>query len=582
MSFSDILSLFLGISLFLFGMSLMGDGLKRLSGHKLEPVLYRLSSSPIKGLVLGSGVTAVIQSSSATSVIVVGFVNSGMMKLKQAIPIILGAIFGTSITGWIVSLSYIEGGGSLSSIFSTATLTGVVAVVGICFRMFSKKKTLHNIGDIMMGFAILMVGMSTMSSSVVGLKNEAWFNDLLTTMKNPILGIITGIVISALLQSASAAVGIVQALSVTGQISFDNGLPILMGISIGAALPVMLAALGTNTNGKRAALSYLVSTFMGVMSLASVFFIIDAMVELPFSQTVLNPFSVAFANTLFRLCLVLALLPFTDILETLVTLIVPDKPAEGERVQHLDERFTRYPTLAFEKSRETINEMAKSARQAVLEANALVGRYTEEGFARVEGLEDDGDKYEDELGSFLMKLVGQDLSEKQNRESSIFLHTLSDFERISDHALNIGASAKELNEKGISFSDDAKHELSVIMAAVREILHITMDAFAEDDVALADRVEPLEEVIDDLCDTMKSRHVERLQSGICSVTQGFVFNDLITAYERISDHCSNIAVAIVEIYSGPFATHEYLGEIKKKRDDNFEEYYKEYGARFKI
>ncbi|MCR5277857.1 MAG: Na/Pi cotransporter family protein [Lachnospiraceae bacterium] len=563
-------------------MSLMGDGLKRLSGHKLEPILYKLSSSPIKGMALGSGVTAVIQSSSATSVIVVGFVNSGMMKLKQAIPIILGAIFGTSITGWIVSLSYIEGGGSLSSILSTATLTGAVAIVGIGFRMFSKKKNLHNVGDIMMGFAILMVGMSTMSSAVVGLKNEAWFNDLLTTMRNPVLGIITGILISALLQSASAAVGILQALSVTGQVSFANGLPILMGISIGAALPVMLAALGTNTNGKRAALSYLVSSFMGVMTLASIFFLIDAMVHLPFSDAVMTPFTLAGVNTVFRFCLVLILLPFTDILETLVTLMVHESAEQGSKVVHLDERFTRYPTLAFEKSRETINEMAKSARQAVLEANALVGRFTDAGFEKVESLEDEGDQYEDALGSFLMKLVGQDLSEKQSRESSIFLHTLSDLERISDHALNIGMSAKELNEKGISFSDDAKHELSVVMAAVREILHITMDAFAEDNVALADRVEPLEEVIDDICDDMKSRHVERLQSGKCSVAQGFVFNDLITAYERISDHCSNIAVAIMEIYTGPFATHEYLGTIKAKRTDSFEEYYKEYRARFII
>lgn len=582
MSISDIISLLSGIAMFLYGMSLMGEALKKVSGDKLEPILYRLSGSPIKGILLGSGVTAVIQSSSATSVIMVGFVSSGIMKVRQAIPVILGAIFGTSITGWIICLSYINGTDTLSQLLSTATLTGVIAVVGISLRLFSKNKVHNYVGDILMGLAILLFGMSLMSGSVVGLKEQPWFHAMLTSMKNPVLGILVGLLIAAMLQSASAAVGIVQALSVTGAITFNIALPLFMGISIGASLPVMLSSLGTNTDGKRTALSYLVSCFVGVMTTASIFYILEAIFHFPFTEEILNPFSLAFVNTVFRFFMICFLLPFIDFLEAIIYFIIPERKKEEEKKIFLDERVTRHPSLAIEQGRMVIGDMARSSALAVSEASSLVAHYSEEGYHRVGELEMEGDQYEDTLGSFLMKLSQQDLTERHSQESSLFLHTISDFERISDHAMNIASSAKELNEKQLSFSDDARFELSVMIAAVREILQITIHAFIEEDMEQAERVEPLEEVIDDLCDHMKMRHVDRLQKGKCGVVQGFVFNDLTTNYERISDHCSNIAVALIEIYSGSFATHEYLGTIKSRRSEKFEKYFDEYSARFEI
>ncbi|MCR4792544.1 MAG: Na/Pi cotransporter family protein [Lachnospiraceae bacterium] len=582
MTISDIIALLSGIALFLFGMTLMGDGLKATSGNKLEPVLFKLTDTPLKGLLLGSGVTTVIQSSSATSVIVMGFVNSGMMKLKQAIPVILGAILGTSITGWIICLSYIDGAGGISSLLSTSTLTGVVAIIGIFFRLFCKDKTRRHIGDILMGFAILMFGMSTMSGSVGGLKEQEWFDAVLTTMRNPVFGIIVGILIAVLLQSASAAVGIVQALSVTGAIVFDNAFPLLMGISIGAALPVMIAALGTNTNGKRTALSYLVSCVLGVMACASIYYIVDSVFAFPFEGISMNPVYIAIVNTALRLFMIAVLFPFMDILEALVCLIIPEKNAGARDEVILNDRFIIHPSLAIEQSRLAINKMAEEASQAVLDSIHLVGRYSEAEYEKVQELEDSGDHYEDVLGSFLMKLSGQELSERQERESTIYLHTLSDLERLSDHAMNIAGSAKEIHDKRITFSEDAHHELSVISAAVREILDITLKAFSEENLQLAKKVEPLEEVIDDISNEMKLNHTERLQQGRCSINQGFVFNDLITDYERISDHCSNIAVALIEIYSGSFATHEYLGQVKEEHRDNYDKCYNEYKNRFAL
>ena len=580
MTISDIIGLLSGIALFLFGMTLMGDGLKSLSGNKLEPILYKLSGTPAKGLLLGSGVTAVIQSSSATSVIVMGFVNSGMMKLGAAIPVIIGAIFGTSITGWVICLSYIEGAGSLSQLLSTATLTGVVAVVGIILKIFCKGKIQHYVGDILMGFAILMFGMSMMSGSVSGLKEQEWFHSVLTTMRNPMLGILVGILVAAVLQSASAAVGIVQALSVTGAIVFDNALPLLMGISIGAALPVMIASLGTSISGRRTALSYLVACFMGVMACGSIYYISDAVFTFPFEGMAMNPFSVALVNTIFRFLMMLVLIPFLDILEALVCQIIPDKSSGKKKEIILDDRFTKHPSLAIEQSRIMINHMAEEAAQAVSEASILIERFDEKTYHMVEQLEDNGDEYEDVLGAFLMKLSSHELSDRQEKESTIFLHTLSDYERISDHAMKVANSAKEINEKKISFSDEAAHEIAVMASAVREILQLTVAAFDKEDVEIASNVEPLEEVIDDISDSMKLNHIERLQNGSCNIEQGFIFNDIITDYERISDHCANIAVALKEIYSDTPAEQgspEYMRE-----SEHYDKCYEEYKSRFSL
>ena len=581
MTISDLITLLTGVSLFLFGMTLMGDGLKRVSGNKLEPILFRLSGTPLRGMLLGTGVTAVIQSSSATSVMVVGFVNAGMMKVRQAISVILGAILGTSITGWVICLSYLDNMGGLASLLSTVTLTGVIAVTGIILRMFSKKPTHHHIGDIMLGFAVLMVGMSSMSGAVRGLGDQPWFTSLLTTLTNPIIGILVGLVFSAVLQSASAAVGIVQALSATGSMTLSSALPLLMGITIGASVPVLLSALGAKPDGRRTAFSYLIASFMGVMIVASLFYIANAIFRFPFMDQIMNPFSLAFVNTVLRMAILCLLAPFTDVIEALAKLLVRSDKKETNPTLRLEERFLEHPALAIEQCRLTICDMARDTEKA-MEAVDLLTHYSEAGFNRIEEMENAGDQYEDALGSYLVKLTAQELTERQGRMASVFLHSLTDFERISDRALNIARSANEIHEKRMSFSDEALHELGVLISAIRENVHITMDAFIKADQTEAQRVEPLEQVIDHLCDELRRRHVDRLQHGKCTITQGFVFNDLIGNFRRISDHCSNIAAAMIGMESGSLETHEYLGKLKEEKDRSFQQTYERYTQQFSL
>lgn len=582
MGFSDIILLLSGIALFLFGMTLMGDGLKKVSGSKLEPILFRLSGTPLKGVILGTAVTAVIQSSSATSVMAVGFVNSGMMKVRQAMYVIIGAILGTSITGWVICLSYLDSTSGIGNILSTSTLTGIIAIAGIIIRMFSKKPQTQHIGDIMMGFAVLMFGMSTMSGSVEGLGHQAWFTDLISTISNPLLGILVGAAFAAVLQSASAAVGIVQALSLTGAITFSAALPLLMGITVGASLPVLLSSLGANTNGKRTAFSYLASTFLGMVVCAAIFYICDTIFIFSFTGNVQNPVSLALVNTLLRLVMVIILVPLAGFIEAIISVLIPEKNKTEVPALVLEDRFLTHPALAIEQSRSAIHDMARLSKEAVQTAMGLVIGYNGKKVDRVNDLEDLGDKYEDVLGSYLMKLSSSDLNEQQGRFTSVFLHTLSDFERLSDHAQNVSESAQEIQEKQLSFSKDALEELKVMESAVGEIVSITVEAFTNEDFTLASKVEPLEEVIDNLCDELKMRHVERLQKGQCSITAGFVFNDLLINFERISDHCSNIAVAIIELRDGAFATHEYLGHVKEKRTPDFEMNYDLYREKFSL
>ncbi|MCR5041197.1 MAG: Na/Pi symporter [Clostridia bacterium] len=579
MSISDVIGLVTGIALFLFGMTLMGDGLKSMSGNKLEPVLYRLSDKRFKGLLLGAGVTAVIQSSSATSVIVMGFVSSSLMRLRQAIPVILGAIFGTSVTGWVICLSYIEGAGSLSAVLSTATLTCAAAASGVALRVFFKGKSQRHVGDLLMGFSILLLGMSLMSSSVSAIKEAAWFDGLLSTIENPFLGILIGAAAAAALQSASAAIGIVQALCAAGAVSFGSALPLLMGISIGAALPVMIASLGTSRDGRRAALSYLLLCVFGVGACAAIYYALDAIFSFGLGGLKMTPFSLSAANTLLRLVMVLLLFPLLGAVERLIGIIIPEKP-ETERKIYIDERLLSRPPIAIEQVRSMVTAMARDASQAISEAGSLYAGYSEESYRNVEELETNGDLYEDVLGSFLLKLTGLELSDRQATEATVFLHMLSNFERVSDHAMSIANGAKEMYEAGLSFSDEAGRDLTALSAAVREVLKITVRAFSDEDLDLAARVEPLEQVVDRICDEMKLRHIERMQRGVCGVRQGFVWGELITNYERVSDHCSNVAAALIEIYSGSLATHEYLGHVKKERDGRFEQLYAEYSERF--
>ena len=584
MSVADVISLLGGIALFLFGMSLMGEGLKKVAGSRQELVLYKLSSTPLKGVLLGTGVTAVIQSSSATSVMVVGFVNSGMMKVKQAIGVIMGAILGTSVTGWILCLSSLEGGSGVVQLLSTEVLTGIVAVVGIILRMFTGKTSNRYVGEILLGFAVLMYGMSAMSGAVSPLRESEAFIRILTSFSNPILGILVGLAFTSVLQSASAAVGILQALAITGAVTFEVALPIVMGIAIGAAVPVLLSALGANLNGKRTAFIYLLIDVLGVLIWALLFYGANAIIHFTFLDAVMSSVSIALMNTLFRLATVIVLLPCIGLMEHMVELLFPDdgSAAEEQEMDRLEERFLQHPALSIEQSRLVTNSMAERAEGNLLMAVGLRNRWSDKDFRMVGETESVIDRYEDKLGTYLMKITSKSLSQSQSEEVSKYLHTISDFERISDHALNISEAAKEIHDKDLQFSPEACHELDVIESAVREILSIAVGAFVENDPQRAARVEPLEEIIDGLCDEMKSHHVDRLQSGSCTLNQGFVFNDLLTNYERVADHCSNIAVAIIELESDSFDTHEYLNSVRAMKSSSFARYYEEYKQEYHL
>ena len=578
-----MISLLGGVALFLFGMTLMGDGLKKVAGNKLEIILYKLTSTPLKGVLLGTGVTAVIQSSSATSVMVVGFVNSGMMQVRQAIGIVLGSILGTSITGWILCLSDISGSGWVS-LLSTATLTGVVAVVGIVLRMFCKDLAKHHIGDILLGFAVLMYGMSSMSGAVAPLKDSAAFIQLLTRFSNPLLGVLVGTVFTCILQSASAAVGILQALAITGTITFSVAFPITLGIAIGAAVPVLLSSLGASVKGKRTAYVYLLIDVIGAVVWGVVFYAVNAAVHFPFTDTTMTTVSIALLNTIFRFATVLLLTPMIPLLEKLVSFLFPDKASTGALadIDRLEERFLAHPALAIEQSRLAIDSMARQAQDNILSAFSLLGKFSDEQFAALQENEEAIDHYEDKLGTYLIKITSKELTPRQTADVSKYLHTISDLERISDHSLNIGETAQELYTKKIVFSPTGARELKVMLSAVTRILEITINAFLDNDVAAAYHVEPLEELIDNLCDEMKLHHIDRLQTGECTLNHGFAFNDLLTNCERVSDHCSNIAVAMIELESDSFDTHEYINSVMAMHSHSFDEYYSEYSKEFQI
>ena len=583
MDILDFVMLLGGVALFLYGMSLMGDGLKKVAGNKLELILYRLSSNPLKGILLGTGVTAVIQSSSATSVMVVGFVNSAMMKLRQAIAIIMGAVIGTSITGWIICLSSVGSASPALKLLSTEALAAITAVASILLKKIVKKRSTQHVADILMGFAVLMFGMKTMSGSVSALKEDPGFISFLTSFSNPFLGILIGIVFTAILQSASASVGILQALSSTGLITLDGSLPIILGIAIGASVPVLISGMGAPRDGKRTAISYLVIEILRVVLFAVVFYGLNAVIHFSFINQTMDMFSIALLNTLFRVSTVTVLAPFIPLIEKLVVKLVPGNPADEEKTRDMDrleERFLAYPTLAVEQTRLTINKMAALTEQSMMIAIGLLNEYTEKDFAEVESLEGIVDRYEDKIGSYLMKLTGREMTETQNKAVSQYLRAITDLERISDHALNIAERAQELKEKKISFSDKGAKEMNNLTAAIREILGITFGAFLSDDTDEAFRVEPLEQVIDKLCQKMREKHTARLQKGKCTIGQGYVFNDLIADFERVSDHCSNIAIVIVDLMSNSLDVHELSETMHEGHQERYEEYYEEFRAKY--
>ena len=587
MNITNITELITGIALFLFGMTLMGDGLKQVAGNKLEVILYKLTGKPIKGLLFGTGITTVIQSSSATSVMVVGFVNSGIMKLRQAIPIVLGAIFGTSITGWVICLSGNDNASGWLVLFSTSTLTCITALIGICLRIFSKDRFKNHLGDILLGFAILMFGMSVMSGSVKSLKDSEGFINILTEFTNPFLGILVGIAFTAILQSCSAAVGILQALAMTGAIRFDMALPLTMGIAIGASIPVLLSAVGATKDGKRTALSYLISNLLGVIMVATVFYALDAFMHFPIMNKTMTMVSVATLNSIYRFVVIAVLFPLYKQIEAIVSRIVrsgSESIGESESLPLvlLEERFVDHPSLAIEQCRNSINDMAVKAKENLFLSLELIRNYTQDKYERVQLLEETVDRYEDKLGTYLMKITCSELNDDQSEIIGKFLHTITDFERISDHAVALAEAAKELHEKEIVFSAKATHELRVLGDAVSEIMVMAIDAFLNNDLQLSAKIEPLEELIDNLCGEMKLHHVERLKSGICSLNTGFVFNDILNDYERIGDHCSNIAVAMIALESDSFDKHEYLDSVKQLKSETYTKYFDSYSKKYMI
>ena len=584
MEISKIVLLLGGVALFLFGMSLMGDGLKKVAGNQLELILYRLSSTPLRGILLGTGVTAVIQSSSATSVMVVGFANAGMMRLRQSISVIMGAIVGTSVTGWVLCLSALgDGKSSALSLLSTETLSSVVAVVGIILQMAARKKTARQIGGILLGFAVLMFGMRSMSDAVSALKENESFLSLVTDFSHPLLGVLAGFVITAILQSASASVGILQALSITGLLDFSEVLPLLMGISIGASIPVIVSGLGSSTEGKRAAVSYPVIEVCRVVLFALVYYVLNGFLHFPWSHQAMNMFSIALLNTLFRLSTVLVLAPFISLIEKLVCLLIPADPADLDRTKDMDrleERFLAYPTLAVEQTRIAINKMAELARQSMDTAISLLTSFDSDALEEVRSLEDIVDRYEDKIGSYLIHLTGRELTDTQSRAVNQYLRAITDLERISDHALNIAERAEEIHEKKLHFSDKGKKELENLSSAISSILSITTEAFLGDDAETAWQVEPLEQVIDIVCQRMREKHTARLQKGKSTLGNGYVFNDLITDFERVSDHCFNIAMVIVELLDDSLETHEMSRTIQENHLNHFDEYYNSFASRY--
>lgn len=584
MNITNLFNLLCGLALFMFGMSIMGDGLKRAAGNQLERLLAKLTDTPLKGILLGTGVTAIIQSSSATSVMTVGFVNSGMMKFRQAIGIILGSILGTSVTGWMIALSEIQGGGGIAALFSTTTITGIIAVIGIIYRSFSKRHT--NVGDILLGFVVLMVGIGTMADSVSPLSQSAAFVNILTMFKNPLLGIITGTLFTAVLQSASAAVGILQALTATGAIDFSTSLPILLGISIGAAVPVLLSALAASIEGKRTAFVYLFINVLGVVITGGLFYIINAFVEFPFMDNKMTTISIAAANSLYRLINVIILFPLIGLLDKLTCFLIRDKSADdGEDIVQivLEERFIPYPSLAISQSRSAIYDMAKTALKSVNRCTAALSEYSEELFEKVKKYESLADRYENDIGTYLMRLSRNELKENENADVFKFLHTLTDFERITDHAMSIAYIAKNNKEENIKYSHKAGAELDVIINAEKEIMELTVNAFMTDQWRSDGRVAALGTVIRSLCSRAEMNHVKRLQAGECSLRQGSDFGELLNDLERIAVHCTKIIMALLEVQADSYHIHLQNDDPINLRGSDvgkaLEEYREKYGLK---
>lgn len=574
MDIFSVLNLLCGLALFLYGMSVMGEGLSRASGGRLENILETLTSNRLKAVLLGAGVTAIVQSSSATTVMVVGFVNSGIMKLSQATGVIIGANIGAAITNWLLALTGIQSDNMLIMMCKPSSFTPILAMVGIAFMMFTKSEKKHNIGTILIGFTVLMTGMETMSGAVEPLADVPEFTHILLAFANPALGTLAGLALTAIIQSSSASVGILQALCATGAVLNSTALPIIMGANIGTCVTAMLSSVGASKNAKRAALVHLYFNIIGTVLFMAVFYTIHALHPFAFMDATANAASVAVIHTVYKLAASAVLLPFSDLLERLATLTVRDDETVAviDEFKLLDERFLNNPAFAVEQCRVMTDRMAQLTREAIFDAISLVdgGEYSEDLVKRVEALEAKIDLYEDKLGTYMVKLSRERLSRRDGHMLSLLLHSISDFERISDHAVNLLDSAREMANKKLAFSPMAAGELHVFSEAVRDIVERSVNCFLTGDEAMAKTVEPLEACIDEINAAIKSRHIDRLTSGQCTLALGFVLTDISTNFERVADHCSNIAVYQIQVPKDEYDAHEYLMNMKRADHDEFE------------
>lgn len=561
MDLFDVLTLLGGLSLFLFGMNLMGASLEKRAGSSLKILLGKLTSRKILGFLTGMGVTAVIQSSSATTGMVVGFVNSGLLTLRQAISVIMGANVGTTVTAWILSLTGLDGDNFFVMLLKPTSFTPILALIGVVLTMMAKSDKKKDVGMILLGFAVLMFGMDTMSGAVAGLEEVPEFRNILLMFSNPVLGVLAGAGLTAIIQSSSASVGILQALSATGQVTYGAAIPIIMGQNIGTCVTAMISSVGANKNAKRAAVVHLLFNIVGTAVWLAVFYGINAVVQFSFVSHSIDQLGIAVVHTAFNILCTALLFPFSGLLEKMACRLVPDTKAP-EKIQILDERFLATPSVAIDRCQEVAETMARISMDALKTSCQLIEHYDPKSAQAVRETEQEADQYEDMLGTYLVKLGRADLNAADSRETAKLLHIIGDFERISDHAVNLVESAEEIRNKGLSFSVHAKQELAVLTAAVGEVMDLALDAFLQNDPALAAKVEPLEQVVDTLKEQLRNRHILRLQKGECTIELGFVWSDLLTSLERVADHCSNIAGCVIEMSHDSLDVHEYLDNVK--------------------
>ena len=577
MDIFSVLTLLGGLAIFLFGMNVMGDALEKCGGNKLKKILEGVTQNPLKGLLLGIGVTAIIQSSSATTVMVVGFVNSGIMKLSQSISIIMGANIGTTVTAWLLSLTGLQGDNLFIQLLKPSSFSPVLAIIGIALVMFSKKDRKKDIGTVMIGFAVLIAGMDMMTGAVEGLKENPTFTSIFTLFQNPILGILTGAILTAIIQSSSASVGILQALTTTGTVTFGNAIPIILGQNIGTCVTALLSSIGTNKNARRTAVVHFLFNIIGATIFALGFYVLKAVFDFTFVEESINAAQVAVAHSIFNITATTILFPFIKQLEKLAYIIIPETE-EKDKKKLLDERLLVTPPIALSHAKNVTVKMAHTAKLSIDSSLKLIEKFDNKILEETRDAEEKADMYEDALGDYLVKLCRESLNASDSREVSALLHCIGDFERISDHAVNISDVAVELNTKGIDFTPEAKHEIKVMCDALREIITLTTDAFEHNDLQKAQQVEPLEETVDYLRAKLKDGHVARLKNGECTIETGFIFSDFLINCERVSDHCSNIAACMLETAHESLHMHEYLSRVKEGTENDFfkqREYYKQ-------